>query len=152
MHKGPALTALERKGNRSRVIEHRERERAEDIQARLTRAGELGRLSRVGKSILVLSTDIAAARRERDGPTRPAPERDRAAPAPVKDDEKRIEFDRWQEEVRRAREEAKQSPDKDPPTRDRGKNKGREGPDYERGSPAIARTGSCRPSPVAHQR
>jgi len=136
VHKGPMLTALERKGIRSRVIEQRERERAEDVQARLTRAAELGRLEResreVEKSILVLSTDIAAARRERHRPDRSAPEKDRAAPAPVKENEKAIEFDRWRDEVRRAREEATQSREKDPPTRDRGKDKGRDGPDYER--------------------
>lgn len=136
MHKGPLLTALERKGNRSRVVEQRERERAEDIQSRLSRAAELGRLEResreVEKSILVLSTDITAARRERDGLTRSAPERDRATPAPAKDNEKRIEFDRWRDEVQRAREEAKQSREKAAPKRDRGKDKGRDGPDYDR--------------------
>ncbi len=130
VHKGPLLTALERKGNRSRVIEQRERERAEDIQARLTRAAELGRLEResreVEKSILVLSTDIAAARRERGG-------LDRATPVPAKENERRVEFDRWQEEVRRARGQAKEkSREKEDPQRERGKDKGRDGPDYER--------------------
>jgi hypothetical protein len=136
LHKGPMLTAIERRGIRSRVVERLERERAEDVQARLARAAELGRLEResrdVERSILVLSTDIAAARRERDGPTRSAAEKQRSAPAPVKDREKKIELDRWRDEVRRAREEAKQSRAKDPPARERGEDKDRNGPDRER--------------------
>jgi ATP-dependent exoDNAse (exonuclease V) alpha subunit len=69
VHKGPLLTALERRGIEARVSKRLDRERAEDIQARLTRAVETGRLEREGreveKTILVLSTDIAAARAAR---------------------------------------------------------------------------------------
>jgi hypothetical protein len=133
----PLLTAIERRGSRSRVAERLERERTEDIQARLLTAAELGRLEREGtqveKSLLVLSTDVAAAKRERDGLLRPVHEKDCApgppAPAPI---EKTIEFDRWRDEVRRAREEATQAREKDAPRRDREKDKDRDGPDYER--------------------
>jgi len=136
VHKGPLLTALERKGNRSRVIEQRERERADEIQARLSRAAELGRLEResreVEKSILVLSTDIAAAQRERHRPDRSAPEKDRATPVPAKENEKQIEFDRWRDEVRREREEARARDSERDTNKSRGKDKPRDGPDYGR--------------------
>jgi hypothetical protein len=70
VHKGRLLTAIERRGIETRVARRLEQERAEDVQARITHAAEIGRLERertdVEKSILVLSTDIAAARRERD--------------------------------------------------------------------------------------
>jgi hypothetical protein len=73
-HKGPLLTALERRGIEARVSRRLNQERAEDIQSRLTHAAELGRLDReaqeLKQSMLVLSTDIAAARaaRARTGP------------------------------------------------------------------------------------
>jgi ATP-dependent exoDNAse (exonuclease V) alpha subunit len=69
VHKGPLLTALERRGIEARVSKRLDQERTEDIQARLSRAAEFGRLEREGReveqSILVLSTDIAAAKAER---------------------------------------------------------------------------------------
>jgi hypothetical protein len=69
VHKGPLLTALERRGIEARVSRRLDQERAEDIQSRLTRVAELGRLDReareVTQSILVLSTDVAAARAAR---------------------------------------------------------------------------------------
>jgi ATP-dependent exoDNAse (exonuclease V) alpha subunit len=43
VHKGPLLTALERRGIRSRVSERLDRERDEDVQARLTLAAERDR-------------------------------------------------------------------------------------------------------------
>ena len=45
VHKGPLLTAIERRGIEARVARRLD-QRAEDIQARLTRAAELGRLER----------------------------------------------------------------------------------------------------------
>jgi len=69
VHKGPLLTALERRGIEARVSRRLDRERAEDIQARLAQAAELGRLEReresVEKSIIDLSGDLVAAQRER---------------------------------------------------------------------------------------
>lgn len=131
------LTAIERRGIRSRVVERLERERAEDIQARLTRAAELGRLEResrdVETSILVLSTNIAAARRERDGPERSDREKVRAPPTRESDHERRIECDDWKAEVRRAREEAKaRLREREDRTRDRDQGKERDDPDRER--------------------
>ena len=76
VHKGPLLTALERRGIEARVSRRLNKEREEDIQSRLTRAAELGRLEReereVKQSMLLLSTDIAAARaaRRHQGPRR----------------------------------------------------------------------------------
>src|SRR3984957_4635715 len=131
VHKGPLLTAIERRGLRAHVAERLERERSEDVQARLTRAAELGRLEReraeVEKSILVLSTDIAAARRDRDA-VETRDDRARNAP-PV---ERNLSAQQWRDEVRRQREVAKdksRGPDK---SRDRTKDKDRDGPDYER--------------------
>jgi len=56
VHKGPLLTALERRGIPARVLRRLAEERAQEVQARLERAAELGRLEReqaeVGRSIL----------------------------------------------------------------------------------------------------
>lgn len=69
-HKGPAITALERRGIETRVGWRFAEERRLEAQARLERAAELGRLEResreLGRSILDLSGDIAQARRQRD--------------------------------------------------------------------------------------
>jgi ATP-dependent exoDNAse (exonuclease V) alpha subunit len=115
VHKGPLLTALERRGIPGRVLRRRQEERGQEVQVRLERAAELGRLEReqahVKESILVLSTDIAAARRERDR-------------------SKESELELWREEARRAREAGKDKSKYRESTRHR--NKGREGPDYER--------------------
>lgn len=118
LHKGPLLTALERRGIEPKVARRLEQERAQEVQARLERAAELGRLEReqadVGRTILVLSTDIAAARRDRDRG-------------------KQSELQQWREEARRAREAAKDrfkdARDREP-VRDRRKD--RDGPDCER--------------------
>ncbi len=69
-HKGPDITALERRGEASLVVERwREEERAEAL-ARLQRAAELGRLEReasaVKASMVDLSHDLQPALRERD--------------------------------------------------------------------------------------
>jgi ATP-dependent exoDNAse (exonuclease V) alpha subunit len=130
VHKGPLLTALERKRIRSDVAERLERQRAEEVQARLERAAELGRLEReqreIQQSMLVLSTDIAAARRERNRSPEPA-KSDEERPAETS---KQLELEQWHDGVRKAREESK----RDQAQRDqaRGKKKPREGPDYER--------------------
>jgi ATP-dependent exoDNAse (exonuclease V) alpha subunit len=131
VHKGPLLTNLERRGIPARVLRRLEEERAQEVQARLQRAAELGRLEReraaIDESILVLSTDIAAARRERDR----ALEADRRAPPPQRArDEKRSELEQWRDDARRAREAAKSKTRERGPTRGRGKD--RDGPDCER--------------------
>ena len=88
-HKGPAITALERRGIETRVGWRFAEEQRREMQARLERAAELGRLERehreLSRSILDLSGDIAQARRQRDlthpiehGPSLTSPE---AAPA-----------------------------------------------------------------------
>jgi hypothetical protein len=133
VHKGPLLTAIERRGIEARVARRLDQERAEDVQARLARAAELGRLERerteVEKSILVLSTDIAAARRDRDrdaalnrdGEGRNAPSVERTTSA-----------EQWRDEVRRQREDAKEKSQDRERNRGRTKDKDRDGPDYER--------------------
>jgi ATP-dependent exoDNAse (exonuclease V) alpha subunit len=132
VHKGPLLTNLERRGIPARVLLRLEEERAQEVQARLTRAAELGRLQRerasIDQSILVLSTDIAAARRERDR----ALEVERRAPEPQRTPtaEKRSELEQWRDDARRSREAAKEKTKGRAPTRDRSKD--RDGPDYER--------------------
>ena len=69
-HKGPAITAMERRGIETRVGWRFAEERRLEAQARLERAAELGRLEResreLSRSILDLSGDIAQARRQRD--------------------------------------------------------------------------------------
>jgi hypothetical protein len=132
VHKGPLLTALERKRVRSEVAERVGRERAEEIQARLNRAAELGRLAReqaeVQKSLLVLSTDIAAARRERDK----VPEQLKSGQGRPAEKFKQLELEQWRDEVRRARDAAKRKPSGREADKTRDKNKTRDGPDYER--------------------
>jgi ATP-dependent exoDNAse (exonuclease V) alpha subunit len=133
VHKGPLLTAIERKGQRAHVAERLERERSEDVQARLTRAAELGRLERerveVEKSILVLSTDIAAARRDRDrDAVQTRDDRSKNAPSV----ERKLAPEQWRDQVRKQREEAKEKSREPERTRDRTKDEDRDGPDYER--------------------
>lgn len=69
-HKGPAITAMERRGIQTEVGERLREEQRRELQARLERAAELGRLEReareVGRSILDVSADISAAVRARD--------------------------------------------------------------------------------------
>jgi len=115
VHKGPLLTALERRGIPVQVLRRLKEERAAHIQTRLERAAEIGRLEReqasLQQSILVLSTDIAAARRDRD--------RGKAS-----------ELEQWREEARQRREAAQEKAKGRELTHDRSKD--RDGPDYER--------------------
>jgi len=131
VHKGPLLTALELRGNDGRVLRRLEDERALEVQVRLERAAELGRLERereeVGRSILVFSTDIVAARQERD---RAAAAQARAAnlrPAPQG---RSVTLEQWRGEVRRNREAAKEKSREGKPAR--GRDKERDGPENER--------------------
>jgi hypothetical protein len=66
-HKGPAVTAIERRGERSVVAE---RIRDDEVAERLSRAVEAGRLEReardVARSILDTTSDLKAAIAERD--------------------------------------------------------------------------------------
>ena len=70
-HKGPAITALERRGVETRVGWRFREERRREVAARLEHALELGRLERearaLDQSIVALDTDIAAALRAREG-------------------------------------------------------------------------------------
>ena len=70
-HKGPAITALERRGIETRVGWRFREERRREVAARLEHALELGRLERearaLDQSIVALDTDIAAALRAREG-------------------------------------------------------------------------------------
>lgn len=147
-HKGPAVAAIEARGERSIVAE---RMRAEEVAARLEKAAELGRASReaagAGKRGIELSTDVSAARRARD--VQPAPSE---APTPTQkqanpktreydpEEGRRRAREAWlknregrgrQEELDRDRARAKvvergKAPEH-PPARDRGR--GRDGPD-----------------------
>lgn len=69
-HRGPAITAIERRGEHSVVRERWTIEDREDAVKRLQRAAELGRLEReaeqVSRSIIDLSNNIPAARLARD--------------------------------------------------------------------------------------
>lgn len=71
VHKGPAVSGMERRGLRTEVAGRLEQEAVE----RLARAAELGRLEREARQlraeIVTLSTDIAAALRERDATLAP---------------------------------------------------------------------------------
>jgi ATP-dependent exoDNAse (exonuclease V) alpha subunit len=133
LHKGPMLTALERRGIEARVARRLDQERREDVQARLSRAAEFGRLEReraeVEKSILLLSTDIAAARRERDrDAVQQRDDRNRRGPTV----EAKLSSEQWRDQVRRQREDAKEKNQDRERARDRTKDKDRDGPDYER--------------------
>ena len=103
VHKGPTITALERRGLAPKVEWQREEERRQEQQARLERAAEIGRLQRelvqVIGSILTLSTDIAAARRERDRARSNEKEHGREPRSGTS----QLTFDRRREEMREAR-------------------------------------------------
>jgi hypothetical protein len=68
-HLGPAVTEMHRRGMHTQVIERIREQQRLDMQARLERAAEAGRLAReahdLDRSILDLSGDIAAAKAER---------------------------------------------------------------------------------------
>ncbi|MBS0365500.1 MAG: MobA/MobL family protein [Proteobacteria bacterium] len=121
VHQGPMLTAIARRGIPARVLRRVAEERALEGQLRLERAAEIGRLQReqavVRESILVLSTDIGAARRERDKSLAPEPDQ-------------RTDLEKWRDEARARREQAREkSADRD---RTRDRTKDRDGPDRER--------------------
>ncbi len=69
-HLGPSVSALERRGIETEVGQRLKREGLEAVQRRLERAAELGKLEREQReltaSILDVSGNVAAARRERD--------------------------------------------------------------------------------------
>jgi ATP-dependent exoDNAse (exonuclease V) alpha subunit len=69
LHKGPALTALERRGVATEIGTRQRLELQREAEARLARAAELGRLEResaeLSRSILDVTADLIAAKRER---------------------------------------------------------------------------------------
>ena len=69
-HKGPAITAIERRSEQSQVLERRGWQERDHVSERLRVAKELGQLElearRTEKTLLDLSADIAGARRARD--------------------------------------------------------------------------------------
>jgi len=69
VHLGPAVSGLERRGKDSIVLERIAAQRTQDAQRRLEVAAELGKLERerleTSKSILDLTGDLQAAKRER---------------------------------------------------------------------------------------
>ena len=69
-HVGPAVSGMERRGIETEVGNRIREEQRLDIQRRLEAAAELGRLERekrqLSQSILVLDTDLSAAKSERD--------------------------------------------------------------------------------------
>ena len=81
-HVGPAVSGMERRGIETEVGNRIREEQRIDIQRRLEAAAELGRLERekrqLSQSILVLDTDLASAKSERDrAPEKAAPARGR---------------------------------------------------------------------------
>jgi len=69
-HNGPAITALERRGERTVVLERRREDYTMETQRRLERAAEIGRLQvqfrDICASIIDLTADLESARRERE--------------------------------------------------------------------------------------
>lgn len=78
VHLGPAVSGLMRKGKDSIVLERIAEQRTLDVERRLKAAAELGQLERerleTTKSILDLSGDLQAAKRERDVGLKKPPE------------------------------------------------------------------------------
>lgn len=93
-HKGPAITALERRGLEPEVSRRIAWQHQEEAQARLERAAETGRLEResaaLGRSILALDTDLAAARATRDRQAA-------ATPSPRTSQEAAIAWREWRD-------------------------------------------------------
>lgn len=79
VHLGPAVSGLARKGKDSTVLERIAEQRTLEVERRLKAAAELGQLERerleTSKSILDLSGDLHAAKRERDAGLTKAPGR-----------------------------------------------------------------------------
>ena len=162
-HLGPAVSSLERRGIETEVGQRLKREGLEAAQRRLERAAELGKIEReqrqLSVSILDVSGDIAAARRERDltltrAPTRSlealqkegrekwlalraerlakegAPEQGRSL-----EEERKRSVERWLEYRRdqalgKGRESEK-SQEREGPEKDLGRGKERDGPELE---------------------
>jgi hypothetical protein len=114
-------------GLRVHVDERLERERSEGVRARLTAAAGLGRLEvervEAEKSNLLLSTDIAAARRDRHcDADRSRDDGARNAPSV----ERKRSPKQWRDEVGRQRENAKEKTQERERTRDLTKDKDRD--------------------------
>jgi hypothetical protein len=79
VHLGPAVSGIARKGKDSVVLERIAEQRTLDVERRLKAAAELGQLERerleTTKSILDLTGDLQAAKRERDAGLTKAPGR-----------------------------------------------------------------------------
>ena len=162
-HLGPAVSALERRGIETRVGQRLEREALEVAQQRLERAAEVGKIEREQReltaSILDVSGDIAAARRERDLTLTRAPTRSLEAlqkegrekwlamraerlakvnalePGHALEAERQRAIERWREyrrnqELGKGREPEK-SRQREGPEKDLERGKGLDGPDFE---------------------
>jgi hypothetical protein len=118
IHLGPTVTALQRRGITTQVEKRLEWEAREIVQERLQLAAELGQLAReqksIEKSIIELSTDVAAAKRDRDKTLSMADRRQNAA-------ERWLEYRERQKEIAKDPSKAK---DKDL-SQELGKGKGR---------------------------
>lgn len=123
-HKGPAITALERRGIETRVGWRFEEERRLEAQLRLERAAELGRLAReageLERSIVALDTDIGAALKARAGAEQSA------ARARTK---AREAWKHWRAEQDRVKNSGRERENTNEPERTRSRK--RDGPDYE---------------------
>lgn len=138
VHKGPLLTAIERRGFEVQVVRRRQFEYTQELQSRLARAAQFARLEQESRHLqgifVSLSTDIAAARGQRDQVRDQAHNPARGGPETSKPDDG---FSAWRDSARRRREAALQQmrerEEKEAErTREKGRNKGRDGPDYER--------------------
>ena len=123
-HKGPAITALERRGIETRVGWRFREERRLEAQARLERAAELGRLAReaqeLERSIVALDTDVGAALKTRAGAEQSA---DRAR------ERAREAWKHWRAEQDRVKNRGRDRENTNEPERSRSRK--RNGPDYE---------------------
>ena len=147
-HLGPAVAGLARRGLETEVGKRLAREAFEAGQRRLERAAEIGRLEReeraLAVSIVDVSGDIAAARRERDRErnrtSAQAAER-RKDRTPSLEELQREGRERWRE-YRRTQEQGRASPgapsqapsgapEREGPEQDRARGKGRDGPELE---------------------
>ena len=123
-HKGPAITALERRGLETRVGWRFREEQRLEAQARLERAAELGRLEReareIERSVVELDTDVDAALKARAGAeqsTERARERAREA------------WKHWRAEQDRVKNRGRDRENTN--EQERSRSRGRDGPDYE---------------------
>ena len=123
-HKGPAITALERRGIETRVGWRFREERRLEAQARLERAAELGRLAReaqeLERSIVALDTDVGAALRARTG-SEPSASRAR--------ERARKAWKDWRAEQDRVKNRGRDRENTN--EQERSRSPKRDGPDYE---------------------